>query len=215
MLQLERELINEIDWRTEELSIIRLTPIKNKLKDDERKIIEKYSAVAIYSLWEGFVTQSFTIYIRTLNSQNLNCNNLHLNLITHDLDMKCNLRNERLHFNAKYNFIDFIYKYQNLPVSISMNIPTESNVNLKVLNKILLRFNLEQLPEKNFKTRLDKLLMVRNNIAHGECSIKVNRNLIAELISTASDSMEALTNVIVDGYKNQRYLKTNQCLKSE
>jgi len=209
MNQLEQEIVNEIDWRTKELSIIRLTPIKHGLTYEEKKVIEKYSSVAIYSLWEGFVHQCFTIYIRTLNSQNLNCKNLHLNLVTHDLDMKCNLRNERIHFDAKCEFINFIYKYQNLPVDISMTIPTESNVNLKVLNKILFSFNLESLPEKNFKTRLDKLLMVRNHIAHGECGITVNRSLNEELISTVSDSMEAVANVIVDGYKNQSFLRNS------
>jgi hypothetical protein len=209
MIQLEQELNYEIEWRTNELSILRLTPIKHALTEDEKRVLEKYSTVAIYSLWEGFVTQSFTLYIRTLNSQNLNSNNLHLNLITHDLDMKCNLRNERIHFEAKYDLVNFICQYQNLPIDISKKIPTESNVNFEVINKILFRFNLEPLPEKNFKKRLNKLLKIRNNIAHGECSIPVNRNIIAELISTVSDSMDAVANVIVDGYKNQKYLKNS------
>jgi hypothetical protein len=206
---LEQEIINEIDWRTKELSIIRLTPIKRKrnLTLEEKKVFEKYSAVAIYSLWEGFVHKSVTAYIRTLNSQNLKCNDLHINLITHDLDMKKNLRNERVHFDTKCEFIKFIYGYQSLPVDISMKIPTESNVNLKVLNKILLSFNLEQLPDEKFRPRLDKLLMIRNKIAHGESDFKVTRALISDLISTVSDSMEALANVIVDGYKKQRSLK--------
>jgi len=213
MIKLEQELNYEIEWRTNELTTLKLIPMKSNLNDDEKRVLEKYSTVAIYSLWEGFVTQSFTIYIRTLNSQNLNSNNLHLNVITHDLDMKCNLRNERIHFDAKSNLVNFICQYQNLPVDISKKIPTESNVNFEVINKILFRFNLDLLPEKDFKKRLNKLLKIRNNIAHGECSIPVNRFVVAELISTVCDSMNELTNSIVDGYKNQKFLKNPMTLQ--
>ena len=159
---LEQEIINEINWRTKELSTIRLTPMKHDLTDEEKLVLEKYSAVAIYSLWEGFVHQSFTFYIRTINDQNLKCNDLHMNVIIHDIDSRCKLHQQRIHKEAKSDLIKFMLKYQDKPVELSMTIPTESNVNLKVLNKILLIFNLEQLPDDKFRPRLDKLQMIRN-----------------------------------------------------
>jgi hypothetical protein len=207
MIQLEKDLLHEIDWRTKELSTIRLTPIKHDLTDEEKLVLEKYSAVAIYSLWEGFVHQSFTFYIRTINDQNLKCNNLHMNVIIHDIDSRCKLHQQRTHKEAKSDLIKFMLKYQGKPVELSTKIPTESNVNLIVLNKILLIFNLERMSD-DFKPRLDKLLMIRNKIAHGESGIKVSREVIAELISTVSDSMDALANIIVDGYKNKKSLCT-------
>jgi len=91
MIGLEEELLHEVNWRTNELSVIRTIPLLCNCTDKQIEIIEKYSVVAIYSLWEGFVVESFTSYIRELNSLKLTCDKLNLNIITHDIDIKCNL----------------------------------------------------------------------------------------------------------------------------
>lgn len=206
MIRLEEELLQEVEWRTNELSIIRTIPFRFNFNDKQKKILEKYSVVAIYSIWEGFVTKSFALYIREINSLNLTCDEINLNILTHDIFIKFDLTEEqRKHFEHKCNFVNNILEYSKSPVFISPKIPTEANVGFKVINKILNHFHLEELPKKDFD-RLDKLLLYRNKIAHGEYSVVVTQDIIQDFILAVIDSMHAVTIRIMDGFFSKTYL---------
>ena len=208
MIRLEQELLQEIDWRTNELSIIRTIPLLFNFNDKQKEILEKYSVAAIYSIWEGFVTKSFSLYIREINSLNLTYDKINLNILTHDIFIKFDLTDEqRKHFENKCNFVNNIFEYSKLPVNISSNIPTEANVNFKVINKILNHFHLEELPKNDFDGRLNKLLMYRNKIAHGECSLIVTKENIQDFDLTVIEAMHAVTIRIIEGFSSKNYLK--------
>ena len=210
MIRLEQELLQEVDWRTNELSIIRTIPILFNFSDKQKEILEKYSVAAIYSIWEGFVTQSFTLYIREINSLNLACDEINLNILTHDIFMKFDLTEEqKKHFENKCKFVNDIFEYSKLPVTISPKIPTEANVNFKVINKILNHFYLEELPRNDFDGRLNKLLRYRNNISHGECSLIVTKEIIQDFNLTVIDAMHEVTIRIIEGFASEKYLNTS------
>lgn len=208
MIGLEQELLQEVDWRTNELSMIITIPRLCNCTDKQKEILEKYSAVAIYSIWEGFVTQSFTLYIREINKLELRYEEMSLNILTHDIFIKYGLTEEQIkHFEHKCVFVNNIFEYSKLPVAISSKIPTESNVNFKVINKILKFFYLEDLPAKDFEGRLDKLLTYRNSIAHGENSLPVTEELIQAFDSTVIDAMHEVTIRITNGFIKKKYLR--------
>ena len=207
MIRLEQELLQEVDWRTNELSIIRTIPLLFNFNNKQKEILEKYSVAAIYSIWEGFVTEGFTLYIREINSLNLTFEEINLNILTHDIFIKFDLNEEqRKHFKHKCNFVNNIFEYSKLPVTISPVIPTDANVNFKVINKILNHFHLEELPKNDFDGRLNKLLMYRNNIAHGECSLIVTNEIIQDFNLTVIDAMHAVTIRIIEGFLSKTYL---------
>jgi hypothetical protein len=208
MIALEQELLQEVDWRTNELSIIRTVPLLCNCNDKQKKILEKYSVVAIYSIWEGFVTQTFTLYIREINNLKLSYEKISLNILTHDIFIKYGMTEEYLkHFDNKCTFVNNIFEYSKLPVAISPHIPTESNINFKVINKILKYFHLEELPSKDFERRLDRLLTYRNYIAHGECSLSVTEEMNQDFNLTTIDAMHEVTNRIIDGFINKKYIR--------
>ena len=207
MIGLEEKLLYEVDWRTNELSTIRTIPLLCHCTDKQIEIIEKYSVVAIYSLWEGFVVESFTTYIRELNNLNLTGDKLNLNIITYDIDRKYDLTSERKHIEKKRMLVSEVHKYAKSSVIITTKINTKSNVNYKVICEILDHFYLEKLPEKEFKKKLEKLLLVRNKVAHGEHSIPVNRDMIQEFTYTVIEAMHEVTNSIVNGFVNKTYLR--------
>lgn len=207
MIRLEHELLYEVDWRTNELSIIRTIPILCNCNDKQIKVLERYSVVAIYSVWEGFVVKSFNLYIREINSLKLTYSDLNLNILTHDIFTKYALTEEqKKHFINKCQFINNIIEYSKSPVNISSSIPTESNVNFEVINNILKHFYLDELPKKEFKQGLKKLLYYRNSIAHGECSLVVDKELIQYFTSTVINAMHEVTTRIIDGFNNKKYL---------
>lgn len=208
MIRLEQELLYEVDWRTNELSIIRTIPLLCNCNDKQIEVLERYSVIAIYSIWEGFVVKSFNLYIREINNLNLTYKEINLNILTHDIFVKFDLTEEqRKHFKNKCHFVNNIIEYSKLPVNISSKIPTESNVDFKVINKILTHFYLDELPEEKFKLRLEKLLYYRNNIAHGECSLPVTKELIQDFNATVINSMHEVTIRIIEGFNEKKYLK--------
>jgi len=81
-------------------------------------------------------------------------------------------------------------------IVLEQKIPTESNVNYRVTNKILEIFNYKKLDEE-FKKPLDRLLKFRNAIAHGENSILVS----SEDINQFCDLVRDLMNIILDHMK--------------
>ncbi|MDY9924830.1 MAE_28990/MAE_18760 family HEPN-like nuclease [Methanosarcina sp.] len=208
MNRLEQELLYEVDWRINELSVIRTIPVLCNCNPKQTQILERYSVVAIYSIWEGFVETGFGLYVREINSLNLTYNEIHLNILTHDVFIKFDLTDEqKKHFKNRCTFVDSIIEFSKLPVSISPILPTESNIGFDIINQILTHFCLDKLPSKEYEQRFKKLLHYRNNIAHGQFSLPVDRELINYLILTVIDAMSEVTIRIVEGFKNKKYLK--------
>ncbi len=208
MAGLREELKHEVDWRIDEITTLKTLHTKHKFTDVQKKIIQKYSIPSFYSLWEGFVTTGFSIYIRYINQLDLSAIQLSKNIVVHDIDIKFNLSDGRKNFDKKISLVRDIYDYVRKRVNLGTKIPTEANVKFKVINNILSRFNLEPLPEVPFNKDLDKLVQIRNNIAHGEVIHTFDDILIDKLSITTMDLIYEVFTRIIDGYEHQTYLKS-------
>lgn len=208
MATLEEQLIYEITWRTDEIAILKTTPFLYKFSKKQFDVLQRYSIPAIYSLWEGFVVQSFILYIREINSHQLTLDQLNLNLLTHTIDMEHNLRDGRTLFDKKVKLVKNIYNYVNSKITISKKIPTNSNVNYETINKLLQIFNLNLLPQEKYKKLMDRMLLFRNSIAHGEFGIPINQKEIDEVSLTVINLIHEVYESIMTGYNNKAYLKT-------
>lgn len=206
MASLEDELIYEIDWRVNEISTLRTLPYTYNFSEFKRKTLEKHTVPALYSLWEGFIVTAFAIYIREINSLQLKYHEIKPCVLTNAIDVDLKLSNGRADFDKKQKFVQMLEKFYNSHVVISTKLPTESNVNLRVLNNIFTRFNLELLPIDPYEKRLGKLLRFRNNIAHGESSLPVDKVIISELTATVIELMHKTTEIILNGYIKKTYL---------
>jgi len=201
------EILYEIDWRTKEISIIRTVPYLHRLTLEQKNTLEKYSVLSFYALWEGFVTMAFNVYVREINKIGLSADTISINLLMHDVDCKFKLSNARANIDTKLSFVSEIYRYFSSPINVSSTIPTESNVNFKVINNILFRHNLRLMQEKPFKKLLNKLILIRNSIAHGETSIPIDDKLLFELSSTTISAIHEVGEIIIEGYNNNVFLK--------
>ncbi|MCU7695583.1 MAE_28990/MAE_18760 family HEPN-like nuclease [Haoranjiania flava] len=174
------EIVADIEWRVSELATLKSLPIRYSFRDDHKELQIKYTIPAIYAIWEGFVKNCFSIYSNHLNSLAISRTDIALSLLTHQLDSECDFNNPRINFDAKKRLVNVIDSLLTNTINIKPSIPTESNVNFKVLNKILERFCIDKVDE-TYEQKLNKLLLFRNKIAHGENSISVNMNNITEL----------------------------------
>ena len=206
-----REIEADIDWRYAQLSTLKTIPVRYGLFDSDKQFLIQYSPVIIYSLWEGFVKHAFEEYISKLNALKLDYRDLPLELLTHAISTqdKLKLENARQNFKSKYEFVEYLKNYINTPLHFTPKLPTKSNIDFKVINDILNRFNLKKLPEE-FKRSLDKLLRFRNTIAHGDNSIPTTLEDVATFSQTVIDLMTEIFIRIEEGYKAETYISKYQ-----
>jgi hypothetical protein len=211
--ELYDELSIELEWRISEISMIKTIPHLYRVSEYHKEILHKYLVPALYALWEGFVVKSFEIYAKKLNQIGLQMDELHPNIITHDLDIKNGLKDGRTNGQKQVEFTMDLKNYFSSDLSISGRIPTKSNVNFKVLNNILNRFNLEKFPKSYYEYGLTKLLKYRNDIAHGENSLAVDKEIIMELSEIVVKCMDKLSDILVEGITNKSYLAQTQTIE--
>ncbi|MBI9055472.1 MAG: hypothetical protein JEY96_16740 [Bacteroidales bacterium] len=206
MRMLLAEIEEDINWRVSEIANIKTIPVRYNLLEAHKQTLTLYSVPSIYALWEGFLKNTFELLTNFINKIGLDSKTVHLNLLTHAIENKCKLGNERKYFEKKLNLVEMFSEIYDSPLQIEQGIPTESNVNYKVTNKILERFNIQEL-DISFEKPLNRLLLFRNKIAHGENSIKVTRNDINEFSLLAENLMCEILILIESCLKNSDYKK--------
>lgn len=194
------EILADIDWRVSELATLKSIPIRYSFRPEHKELQLKYTIPAVYAIWEGFVKSCFAIYSNHLNSLSIGRSEIAIPLLTHQLDSECDFNNPRIGFEAKQRMVILIDSVLTDIVNIKPNVPTESNVNFKVLNKILERFCIDKIPDY-YESKLNKLLLFRNKVAHGDNSIIVNMTHVTEFISTVENLM---LDVAINVEKNER-----------
>ncbi|MGE1103394.1 MAE_28990/MAE_18760 family HEPN-like nuclease [Peribacillus simplex] len=210
MMRIEEELYEElsleVEWRISEISMIKSIPYLYRVTEHHKEVLQKYLIPAIYALWEGFVVKSFEIYIKKLNELNLKLDELHPCILAHDLDIKKGLKDGRTSGQKQVEFTLDLKEYFSSDISLSGKVPTKSNVKYKTINSILERFNLEKFPKNFYEFGLTKLLKYRNDIAHGENSLNVDKETVLELSDVVVRCMDKLSDILVDGMRNKSYL---------
>jgi len=200
------EILADIDWRISELATIKSLPIKYSFRPDHKEVHIKYSIPAIYAIWEGFVKNCFTIYSNHLNTLGIKRTEISTALLTHQIDSECDFNNPRVNCKTKQKLVEQIDNLLTETIVIKPSVPTESNVNLKVLNKILERFCISKIND-SYDRGLNKLLLFRNKIAHGENSITVNMTHVTEFVSLIENLMLDITINIESCERTKTYKK--------
>ena len=200
------EILADIDWRVAELATLKTLPIKYSFQPDHRQLHIKYSIPAIYAIWEGFIKNVFNIYSTHLNTLGLTRSEIAYPLLTHHFDSICNFGQARKSFPSKEKLVSVILSTVEEEIIISPKIPTESNINLKVLNRIMERFCVQKIDQK-YEKDLDKLLLFRNKIAHGENALKVTLTQMTAFIKIIEDIMLDVILALEKSEASKSYMK--------
>jgi hypothetical protein len=198
------EIQEDINWRVSEISNIKTIPHRYNLLETHRKTLILYSVPSLYALWEGYVKNTFQLLTTYLNNLEIQPRSIHINILTHAIENECQLGNERKHFDKKIGLVESALNIYDTSLNIKQGIPTESNVNYKVVNKVLERFNIKFLDCK-YEKPLNRLLLFRNKIAHGENSIQVNKQDIDDFSFLTENLMYDILILIEDYIKNESY----------
>nr|WP_319396482.1 MAE_28990/MAE_18760 family HEPN-like nuclease [uncultured Desulfobacter sp.] len=203
-----KEINEDIQWRMGELATIKTLPFRYSINEKHKNFLIQYLVPSCYSIWEGYVKQAFEIYTRKLNDLALSIDNISIQLVSHTLNSNFQQISDGISNQRQVEkYVDRLLKFTNDEFKISSKLPTRSNVNIDVINEILTRYNLKILPEKPYKSLLNKLLRYRNSIAHGDNSIPVLITNVEEFSMTIINLMHDISIRIEEGYLNKTYLR--------
>ncbi|OQW91589.1 MAG: hypothetical protein BWK78_04185 [Thiotrichaceae bacterium IS1] len=210
---LEQEIRSDIDERRELMSRIESLCPRYAFSKDDEKLFLGYSIPIVYAIWEGFIQTAFQTYIRELNKLGLTVDTVCKPILVYHIEAKFKqFKQYPEKFKQKASFFDQLNQlYTSKTVDINPVVNTESNVGFKVLNRILEEFNLEVIPDYlepaySLSTELKRLLDIRNNVAHGQNSIVVNRTDLERAIKLVEKLMELVFERIISGFMNESYL---------
>jgi hypothetical protein len=196
-----------LDFYEDEISRLKMLMVNIRAKKTDKELIVKYSIPIFYSIWEGFFVKSLIEYINFINSLSITLDQIKAELLTHCMEGQINFDLTNSGFTKKMIFVEKIKLFFNGPAFyLNAKIDTKSNLNYKAANVFLNKLCLSSLPEER-KTKLDKLVLYRNNIAHGECSVPTNIDIISEMSEIVINCMYDLFIIIEDGINNEYFRK--------
>lgn len=193
--------------------------------ETEKGMFKRSMILLTYAHLEGYCKFSLAAYVRAINASGIRCREASPAIAAatlskvfaalrdpqskHDVFRRTLPDDSFLHLVAREQI--FIEEIDNV-VSRTVEIPdrvidTKSNVDASVLMKLLFQVGLNYDLDDNLKSNLNRLLGVRNAIAHGDrLKIPSDREL-ADYMSVALETMSNIQTAIYQGLTTRTYLK--------
>lgn len=125
----------------------------------------------LYAHWEGFVVSALKILISHINSLEIESERVSHNLMVLCLSDQMKALNGKQSFDQKMRFFSNFSKAISQPLKLEKKIDTKSNLRKEVLEEICIKFSFDFNRFKELTYDLDRLVNIRNAIAHGENSV--------------------------------------------
>lgn len=144
----------------------------------------------IYAHWEGFVVDALKIMLGYLNELKLTHSELPIRLVVLSLGDNYRTLSGKQSFTQR---IEFTEKFKNLLDSVirfQTKVETKSNLKGKVFKELCDIFGFDTKSYNEFLPDIDRLVNIRNSIAHGENSFlpsSDNINLYINSVQNACD----------------------------
>lgn len=179
----------DINWRIDQIAMIKKSTALLSITNDMREVLRKYSVPAIYAIWEGFITSIFAEYVKIINREEIPIANIDKRIMTYYSFVTLNLASPPTKQEKKERFTAKMLEHFSDSVKLSSDIQTNANVDYESLSAIMYRYGLEPLPEKKYKSKMCKFLRFRNQIAHGDKAIAVDNDTVLEFSILVNDLM--------------------------
>jgi RiboL-PSP-HEPN len=164
----------------------------------------------IYAHWEGFVVSAFKIMLQHLNGLQLDSTQVPTKLFVLCMGDAYGFLNGKQSFEQKVEFTEKFNSLLKKNIKFTTKIKTESNLKSEVLEKQCLIFGFDFAKFGNERDDIDRLVHIRNSIAHGENGIVVDIINVNKYIDAVKNAMEILQNEINNFLENERYLKNGE-----
>lgn len=206
-------LLQSIDdsasWRKHELeNLMKIGIVQLNGKEKSQDIFYKMCIPYVYSHWEGFVVESFKSLIQFLNNKNLDPRATISTLVTFSQLHEFKKLRDSQSFDKCENFLKSLNNIYSNSLKIDpQNFTTKSNLNAMQFQEILNWFNIKIDIDQNEKIEINKLVNLRNKIAHGENSFPIDRDIIEQFIWMLFRLFDKIIIAFDDYISNERYLR--------
>lgn len=205
----------DINWRLSELkeyenivTNLGSNDLENDKYDAQVKIVLKSAIPIIYAQWEGFVINSMKTVFEYLNGLKLNDEYYCYTYLTTAYEQTLKSLGDSSKFEKKRKHLTTLLAKFGNTVSFTEKIDTNSNLNFKSLTEICEKTNLTITSFEDYRADLDKLLHIRNSIAHGENShVFTEFNSIEKYITLLENLMLTFMSEIQNLLENEKYRK--------
>ncbi len=221
------ELEAELTWRSDEMRFLE-NQLANFSSEREKDKYRRSLIVMLYSHLEGFFKFAFTLYTDIINEQNLKCEDVTAYMAVSSLsnifralddpDKKSDIFRRSLpddtalhRFCRRVDFIKSLSDINNKSVKISDKVvDTKSNLTPVVIKKILYQLGFEHTKFDQYKGNIDKLLNVRNHIAHGDNRFRagVEENDYNAIKNDTYSIMNEIILMITDELRRESFRRT-------
>jgi len=223
-MDIDDKLLSLIEERTTVLFEIEkvLFTKRYKLSKKHLEIFSVQSIAMIYAIWEGFIQQSFRLYVDEINALDIEFDNLceqicinHIENSLSQLKSYPSKDKKKVTFHKKLK--DFFSNNPKIDYSI---INTQSNVNFQVLNVILTSFCLTSFekhwkekgythPKLDLEEMMKTFLNYRNAVSHGadiSSEEKITQEVYQKYRVLVENLMYKVRDKMLEGLENQSYL---------
>lgn len=217
------QLEEELAWRTEEILFFQ-NQCSHIAETDQQDKFRRALVLLLYSNFEGFCAFALELYVTAINEEEVECSKANYAIVAASLhDVLVTLRtgnkkavefknnapdDSKLHlFSRDREFVEKAYDILKRKVKIPEGtVNTESNLNTIVLRKNLYRLGLPHDQFKSLEPEIEKLLGLRNQIAHGETKKGVTVLQYEQLRTSALRVMTEITTGLTKAFSEKKYL---------
>lgn len=200
------EEINEANsWRDGEFAKFRVNP-----HQVESILWGRMCVPMIYANWEGFVVSSLKILLQHLNNLQLTPLQIPTRLVVVGLGDTYRALSGKQSFEQRCSFTDKFNELLRSTVRFKTKIETRSNLHSEVLEELCQMFDFNYARFSDIISMLDRLVHVRNCIAHGENSILPTQENIENFIDAVKTGIDILMDEIDNFLTKENYLHQQQ-----
>lgn len=200
------EIKQENEWREKDFSKIKY--IYYQLSDENQVLFLRMSIPYIYAHWEGFVIDSLKKILDHFNQLKLQHHQVKINIFVLSLQEKFDYLKGKQSFEQKCQFSENFLRFLNEQLKFDKHINTQANLNFDVLKDLCQLFGLNVDKFAQYRAKINKLVNIRNHIAHGENSYILSLENIEEYINLVNELILRLAEELEEYLQQEKYLKS-------
>lgn len=208
---LNETLATDIAWRKKQLSEIKkMIELKN-VSPQKHNVCIRSGICILYAHWEGFIKLAGNSYVEYIRIKRLRYRQLSSNFLALAMKEKLKQAKETNKASLYIPVCDFFLFQLDERCSLPKNPISTSNLSSEILKEITHTLGIDfSLDLTKSKLIDEKLLKTRNEIAHGEDSLTIDRKQYIELQTMVMEMLEEFRSRIENAASNEDFLVKSQ-----
>jgi hypothetical protein len=197
--QLSDSLARDLVWRKKELADLKSLIETAKTSSSKEKALLRSGITILYAHWEGFVKTAASNYLEYVATKRLRYDELSSNFVALALKTKLSQVNETNKATVFTEAVDFIRSQLNERSSVPYKnvVQTGANLSSSIFKEIVCLLGLDYSFYETKQILIDEQLLARrNNIAHGEYYMQLEKRDYLDLHYQVIGMMDTFRNQI-------------------